>query len=80
MMFEEMRNGGEKELDWYYGVVVKTVNTKERVVEIEWDEKCLHEDDKKITPQKLNITMWNMKTPRAGAWRQYFAKKRFNDK
>ena len=80
MMFEEMGNGGEKESDWYYGVVVKIVNAKERVVGIEWDEKCLHEDDKKITPQKLNITMWNMKTPRAGAWRQYFAKKKINDK
>ena len=52
-----MGNGGEKESDWYYGVVVKIVNAKERVVEIEWDEKCLHEGDKKITRQKLNITM-----------------------
>ena len=57
MMFEEMGNGGEKESDWYYGVVVKIVNAKERVVEIEWDEKCLHEDDKKITRQKLNLSL-----------------------
>ena len=56
------------------------MNAKERVVEIEWDEKFLHKDDKKTTLQKLNITMWNTKTPKAGAWRQYFAKKKINDK
>ena len=75
MTFEQLGNEGEKKPDWYYGVVVKILNAKERVVEIKWDEKCLNEDDEKITKQKLNISMWNMKTPKAGAWRQYIEKK-----
>ena len=71
MMFEQMGNDGEKEIDWYYGGV-DIVNAKKRVVEIEWDDACLHEDDGKTTKQKLNVKMWNMKKPKAGAWRQYF--------
>ena len=80
MMFEQMGNDGEKEMDWYYGVVVDIVNAKKRVVEIEWDDACLHEGDGKTTKQKLNVKMWNTKKPKAGAWRQYFPKKRCNDK
>ena len=60
MMFEQMGDGGEKETDWYYGVVVDIVNPKKRVVEIKWDDECLHEGDTDITAQKLNVSMWNM--------------------
>ena len=74
-MFEQMGDGGEKENDWYYGVVVDIVNQKNRVVTIKWDDECLHEGDAKITKQKLNVKMWNMKKPKAGAWRQYLSKK-----
>ena len=61
MMFEQMGDGGEKETNWNYGVVVDIVNPKKRVVEIKWDDECLHEGEAKITTQKLNMSMWNMK-------------------
>ena len=64
MMFEQMGDGGEKETDWYYGVVVDIVNPKNRVVRIKWDNGCLHEGNAKITNQKLNVKMWNMKNQR----------------
>ena len=67
MMFEQMGDGGEKETDWYYGVVVDIVNPKKRVVKIKWDDECLHEGDANMTTQKLNVSMRNMKKPRAGA-------------
>ena len=47
MIFEQVGNGGELIPDWYHGVVVKIVNKGKRTVEIEWGEKCLHEDDQK---------------------------------
>ena len=47
MMFEQVGNSGELIPDWYHGVVVEIINKETRTVEIEWDEKCLHGDDKK---------------------------------
>ena len=79
MMFQQVGNSGELIPDWYHGVVVKIVNKEKRIVEIEWDEKCLHEDDAKRSKQQLMITMWNPKFPPEGAWRKYFAKKQMSD-
>ena len=64
MMFEQMGDGGEKEIDWYYGVVVDIVNSKKIVVKIKWGNACLHEGDVKLTKKKLNVSMWNMKKRR----------------
>ena len=64
MVFEQMGDGGEKETDWYYWVVVDIVNPKKGVLKIEQDDERLHEWDAKITKQKLNVSMWNMKKQR----------------
>ena len=74
MMFEQVGNSGELLPDWYHGVVVKIVNKEKRTVEIEWDETCLHEADKKRTKHPLLITKYNPKTPQKNAWRRYIEK------
>ena len=70
-MFEQVGNSGEIIPDWYHGVVVKIMNKGKQTVEIKWDEKCLHGDDKKKTKHPLLITEYNPKTPQKNAWRQY---------
>ena len=66
--------GGEEELDWYHGKVVKVLNKKKRRVLIQWDKKCLHPDDPRESAHELLITRWNPKEPGAGAWREYLTK------
>ena len=51
-MFEQMGDDGEKETDWYYGVVVDIVNPKKSVAEIKWDDECLHEGNRNIKKTK----------------------------
>ena len=79
MMFEQMGDGGEKENDWYYGLVVDIVNRKNRVVTIKWDNECLHEGDKnnKTKAQRKNVEHEKTK---GGSMASVFIQKRFNDK
>ena len=47
MMFEHFEADGTPYLDWDHGKVISVLNEKTRTVMIEWDDKCLHPDDRK---------------------------------
>ena len=63
---------GSQYLSWVDGYVIKIINVKTRVVEIEWNKKKVIEGDATVTKQKLGICKWNPKNPLEGAWREYF--------
>ena len=54
--------------------MTKLVHKENRVMEITWDDVCLHNDDVKVSTDKLLMSRWNQKTPVVGAWREYLTK------
>ena len=73
MYFNYQDKDGSSLCNWYHGKVVKIVNTKNRVVQVQWDETCLGDLDVRVSNGKLFLTKWNSKTVKPGAWRQYLA-------
>ena len=77
MLFEEIDADGNACLEWSHGVVKSVVNSKARKVEIEWDDSCIHPDEResmKITVDVLAVRKWNPDVAVKGGWRLYLAK------
>ena len=73
MYFNYQDEDGSNLCNWYHGKVVKIVNTKNRVVQVKWDEGNLGDLDVRVSNEKLFATKWNPKTVKPGAWREYLA-------
>ena len=56
---------------WCDGKVVKIINYKTRMVEIEWNKNKIAEGDMLRSKHKLGERKWNPKNPTQGAWRKF---------
>ena len=77
MLFEDFEADGTVCLEWYHGVVKSVLNAKSGMVMVEWDDECLHEEDKKTmkkTKERLMVTKWNPKVAVKGGWCKYLTK------
>ena len=74
MRFSHPGISNKKVSDGYHGTVTKLVHKENRILEITWDDVCLHDDNMKVSTDKLLMSRWNQKTPVEGAWREYLTK------
>ena len=74
MRFIHPGDSSKKVFDWYHGTVTKLIHKENRVVEITWDNVSLHNNNVKVSTNKLLMSRWNQKTPVEGVWREYLTK------